>query len=193
MANNYRYYGRLDVLLLLASVASAAGAAFTVARAADGAWWLHAPDGSRFFYRGVTSVNRGGLMEGRIGPYFNTTLSRYGPSAEAFRAAVTARLRHWGFTALGAWSTPEFWTDVAGALPYTVDVEASKDAPDATLINGDMPDVYDPAWLAYVDGRARNVTAATASAPSNLVGYFTGPCASFQLLFCASLGAAELV
>jgi hypothetical protein len=55
-----------------------------------------------------------------------------------------------------------------------VDIEATFAAPAAMRIAGSsMPDVFDPAWLAYVDARAAAATAATATAPRNLVGYFT--------------------
>ena len=160
------------LLFLAALPPTLAQTYFSVAKDASGVWWLQR-DGVRFFYRGVTSVNRGGEREGAVGPYYNVTLQRYGPSPGAFTFAVWQRLRSWNFNALGAWSTPEFWSDQPQALPYTVDIEATFAAPAALRINGNLPDVYDPAWLAYVDARAANATAATAAAPRNLVGYFT--------------------
>ena len=160
--------------LLLLPRAVTAQPYFAVARdAATGAWWLQR-DGANFFYRGVTSVNRGGEREGATGPYYNVTLQRYGAAPGAFASAVWQRLRDWRFSALGAWSTPEFWSDAPDALPYTVDIEATFAAPAAVRITGtNMPDVFDPAWLAYLDGRAAAAAAATAAAPRNLVGYFT--------------------
>ena len=168
----------LTAALLAAAVLRAATAQpyFAVAKdAATGAFWLQR-DGARFLYKGVTSVNRGGEREGAVGPYYNVTLQRYGAAPSAFTDAVWNRLRSWSFNALGAWSTREFWSDAPQALPYTVDIEATFAAPSTMRLGsggGSLPDVYDPAWLAYVDARAANATAATAGAPRNLVGYFT--------------------
>ena len=161
----------LLVSAFCAAFVSVSASFFSVEKDVNDRWWFMR-DGQRFFLTAVTSVNRGGRAEGAIGPYYNATLGRYGADNETFRTAVTARLRHWGFNSLGAWSTPEFWSDASDAIPYTVDLEASRLAPASVLINGDMPDVYDPAWLGYVDARARAVTAATRTAPYNLVGYF---------------------
>lgn len=138
----------------------------------NGVFWL-TRNGTRSLLKGVTSVNRGGLREGAVGPYYNVTLQRYGPEPEVFRHAVSTRLRHWGFNALGAWATREFWCDTPDCLPYTVDVECTFAAPASMRIFGGMPDVFDPLWLAYVDTRVANVTATTSSAPFNLVGYYT--------------------
>jgi len=70
------------------------------------------------------------------------------PLREPAIAVPTERLTCWGFNALGAWLTPQFWTDVPKALPFTMDVEQSRLAtPDAVLgpwASG-MPDVFSPA------------------------------------------------
>ena len=70
---------------------------------------------------------------------------------------MTERLTHWGFNALGAWSTPQFWTDAPGALPFTVDVELSRLAPPDALLGpwaSSMPDVFSTAWQAYASAQA---------------------------------------
>lgn len=148
---------------------------FTVGRDANNVWWFKEPSGANFFAKSVTSVNRGGLMEGRIGPYYNSTVARYGTSNETFRMAVSSRLAHWNFNSLGAWATSEFWVEPAApnALPFTIDVEATYGAPLTTLVNGsNMPDVFDPAWLAYLDSRAAALCAPHAQS-QGLLGYFT--------------------
>ena len=162
------------LLALLSSTWAATSSPYfsVVKDPSTGALWL-SRNGTRFFLKGVTSVNRGGLREGAVGPYYNVTLQRYGSEPEVFRHAVSSRLRHWSFNSLGAWATREFWCDAPDCLPYTVDVECAFAAPPSMRIFGGMPDVFDPLWLAYVDSRVENVTSVTSTAPYNLVGYFT--------------------
>lgn len=165
----------VSLLACLLSATSAASGFFTVAKDANGIWWFKDANGANFFAKSVTSVNRGGLMEGRIGPYYNNTVARYGSSNETFRMAVSARLAHWNFNSLGAWATSEFWVEPGApqALPYTIDIEATYQAPPTLLVNGsNMPDVFDPAWLAYVDSRASALCAPQAQS-KGLIGYFT--------------------
>lgn len=147
---------------------------FRVGQDVNGTSWFMTPTGDPFFFKGVTSVNRGGLAEGAIGPYFNSTLARYGNSSDLFKSAVTSRLIHWNFNSLGAWCTPEFWSDSDSSLPFTIDVELSKSAPTSTLLSpySTMPDVFSRDWHAYAAARAVNVCSGVVD-NSNLVGYFT--------------------
>jgi hypothetical protein len=122
---------RLAALLLcLALVTAATGWArdWTVERE-DGVAWLRAPDGRRFYSKGVnlvsgfeaTEKNRNGvpLAEG-IGFFWG---ARY-PDPPSWRRHAKRRLLAWGFNTRGGWSDPS----PTFGLPLTPDIELGRGA-----------------------------------------------------------------
>jgi hypothetical protein len=139
---------------------------FRVGRSLTGHWWFLDPNGSPFFYRGVTSVSRGDdLVHPR--PYTQSVLNQYGPDPAAFRDATFARLRSWGFNALGAWSNKELWDQ---GMPYTIILNFSDGGPQ--IDEDGLPDVFDPAWQHHIDDIAKKLVEPERNSKA-LVGYFT--------------------
>jgi hypothetical protein len=145
---------------------------FRVGRTADGRWWLVDPAGKAFHYRGVCAVNRVGLMGGRWakrGPYADVVDRKYGVAPGPFVEATLARLRAWGFNALGAWTAEEFFDR---DMPYTEVLMLNYLG---TPLNADgvtCPDVHDPAWAAAVDAFCAKLCAPRKDSKL-LIGYFT--------------------
>jgi hypothetical protein len=149
---------------------------FHLGKSTDGQWWFITPEGKPFFYKGVCAVNRAGTAGGRRardGSYAQVIDEKYGyqASPDSFVNAQIFRLDDWGFNALGAWTTEEFFDR---GMPYTEIVECFKEGPLLT-IPGDrrpMPDIFDPAWIQAVNSKARTLCA-TKRTSKDLVGYFT--------------------
>ncbi|GAB4457331.1 MAG: hypothetical protein OHK0029_16950 [Armatimonadaceae bacterium] len=155
---------------------------FRVARENSNRWWLLDPVGKPFFYRGVCAINRAGTQGGRFavpGPYAEAVDRKYryheqGP--DAFVEATLKRLRAWGFNALGAWTTVEFFDR---GMPYTEILEFSKVGPNLRDGGGEnaprgprLPDVFSPVWELEGDRLARELCAPRRMS-RNLIGYFT--------------------
>jgi len=139
---------------------------FRVGRSTTGHWWFQDPEGRPFFFRGVTSVSREQDLEPRE-PYTTAVIRKYGEDPAAFANATFARLRQWGFNALGAWSNMELWDQ---GMPYTVILNFSKSGPQ---IEGTfLPDVFDPAWADSIDKTARELAEPRRNS-KQLIGYFT--------------------
>ena len=83
-----------------------------------GVWRLVDPCGQLVISIGVDNVSyRGDLIHGTIShPYFDH-ISKLDLSEDAWGKVEIARLRSWGFSNLGAWTTPSLFTD---QMPYTV-------------------------------------------------------------------------
>lgn len=148
---------------------------FRVGRDEQGRWWFIDPQGKPFFYKGVTSVNRAGLAGGRRakpGPYAETVDRRYGYAAngpDAFCRSVIARLREWGFNALGAWCEESLFDR---DMPYTETLEFAHTPQVIKQFGLRIPDVFDPEWEKEIDRIGR--TLCTPRKTSRLlVGYFT--------------------
>lgn len=149
---------------------------FRVGQDAQGRWWFVTPDDKPFFYRGVCAVNRAGTAGGRRavdGEYANAVDAAY-PDRKSFAEAQVRRLREWGFNALGAWSTEEFYDlDVDGhAMPYTEILEFGYVGPQIVGPNIWLPDVFDPAWEKAADEWAEKICTPRKQSRA-LVGYFT--------------------
>ena len=147
---------------------------FRVGRSVNGFWWLIDPDGKPFCYKGVCAVNRAGTMGGRRavpGPYAKTIDRKYdyakGP--ERFAATQIARLRAWGFNALGAWTTEEFF-DQGMAYTEIMDFWYMGRWVQSWGRRG-IPDIFDPQWRAMVDARSRALCTPRRGSKL-LVGYF---------------------
>jgi hypothetical protein len=149
---------------------------FRVGRDTAGRWWLVTPDDKPFFYRGVTSVNRAGRAGGRRAKdgLYAQTVDRafdYQKSPSSFVESVEARLRSWGFNALGAWCEDTLFDRPQG-LPYTEILEFNH-TPQTLKDQGvNLPDVFDPEWAKSIDALCAQLAAPRKHSPM-LVGYFT--------------------
>jgi hypothetical protein len=167
-----------EVRLVTSSLVGTAGF-FRVGQDTGKRWWLVTPEGKPFFYRGATALNRSGRSGGRRakpGPYSETVDRKYGyaKSTLPFVRSGISRLRQWGFNALGAWTTEEFFDQ---GMPYTEIVEFNYVGPQIKLpniagANVNLPDVFDPAWERAADEKAR-LLCTPRRASRDLVGYFT--------------------
>ncbi len=149
---------------------------FRVSQSADGQWWFLDPDDQPFLYQGVCAVNRAGTAGGRRardGSYAQVIDDKYDYQAnpDSFVEAQFVRLREWGFNALGAWTTEEFFDR---GMPYTEILEFFKEGPMLDLPDQrrPMPDIFDPAWVEAINSKARTLCA-TKRHSRDLVGYFT--------------------
>ena len=142
----------------------------------DGQWWFITPEGEPFFYRGVCAVNRAGTAGGREakdGPYAAAVDEKYGYQAnpDTFVYAQFDRLKDWGFNALGAWTTEEFFDK---GMPYTEILEFFHEGPQLELEGQrrSMPDIFDPLWIQAINRKARTFCSPKRYS-KELVGYFT--------------------
>ncbi len=154
----------LDQVRIEASTVVGREGFFRVGKSTQGRWWLIAPEGKPFFYRGVTSVNF--RYPDR---YVPVVTEKYGKDPDTFRDKALGRMRSWNFNALGAWTAPELWD---WEIPYTVLLDFGKVN---SVIKSDgvfVPDVFDPKWLEEIDAKAKDVVAPRLNSKL-LVGYFT--------------------
>lgn len=158
---------------------------YRVGKTTDGQWWFIGPEGKPFYFKGCTSINRAGTIGGRRavpGPYATVVDAKYGwlQNKQPFVDAQLKRLRDWGFNALGAWTTVEFFGQ---AMPYTEIIEFWKVGPyldyefpaDAEVYGGKkfrVPDVFDSQWVADCDAKAKQLCTPRRDS-RQLVGYFT--------------------
>lgn len=120
---------------------------FCLARTAAGAWWLLDPEGTPVFLRAVNDV----------------------AGAEGSPHDPVARLRAWGFNALGTGAAPSLRDE---GLPFVATVDFG--AAGAVIHSGDvrLPDVFDPAWPAAAAARAGEVCLPLAER-RELIGWMT--------------------
>lgn len=128
---------------------------FRVGRTRAGAWWLIDPFDRGLFVKAVAGVS----PSGRTAAPFE---------GEAAARSPVPRLRSWGFNALGAGSV---WTRDSGMYGL-VALDFRTAGPRIHAFDTDLPDVFDPAWLEAVRGRAASICAPLAP-QRELVGYFT--------------------
>ncbi len=123
------------------------------------------PLGAAYNPPGNSPVNR---APGRdvVAFYRANVLRKYG-SLEAWRDHVCRRFPSWGFNTVGNWSE-EIMLDQC-RVPHTRPIDSRVGA--APFVCKRMPDVWDPAWEAALDGE---VAAAAARERGNpwLLGYF---------------------
>ena len=149
---------------------------FRVGQSTDGQWWFIDPEGQPFFYKGVCAVNRAGTAGGRRakpGPYAVTIDKKYNyqESPDTFVHETFQKLRSWGFNALGAWATEEFFDK---GMPYTEILEFFKEGPyiEMTGAGKSVPDIFSEEWKAAIDKKARALCSPKRNSKV-LVGYFT--------------------
>lgn len=73
-------------------------------RQEGGSWWLVAPDGKRFFSRGVCVVTPGTGREEFDFENPSYAAWQHYTDTPAWASATVRRLQSWGFTTVGAWS-----------------------------------------------------------------------------------------
>ena len=160
--------------------ASAAPGFWGISQDADGRWWAVAPDGEATFLRGVDHANwNGHYCEAlKTHPYRDENAKRFGGDRAAWVEETLARLRNWGFNALGAGCSRELENR---GLAHTVQLEMGQRfcllGPDYELSHFEnrpgtaFPNVHHPDWPAFCDKRAAEICAAQKDNP-NLFGYF---------------------
>ncbi len=118
---------------------------FRVGRTAAGAWWLLNPAGEPLFLRAVNGVH----------------------GAEGSRHDPVARLRAWGFNALGPGAAAPLRDE---GLPFVADVGFGAAGPVIHFAGARLPDVFDPAWPQAAVARAGAVCLPLAGR-SDLIGW----------------------
>jgi hypothetical protein len=187
---------------------------FRIERDGDGRWWLVDPLGRPFWSVGLTGIRTAAeatAVEGREelfealpekdGPhagawsdegvsfYAWNALRRHG-SVEAWRDRVCERFRRWGVNTIGAYSEPVALEQQV--IPHTRIIRTRGGA----MLHGNprgMPDVFDPAWEAWLDGHLADETAPARDDPW-LVGWFVDnerPWGRLRLLDAAPDSAAK--
>ncbi len=127
-----------------------------VGRSVNGRWWLIGPDGRPFYHKGCTGLNAGGTGGRRVG---------LPPLPAETVAEWIGMLREWGFNAMGAWTTPEFFDK---GMFYTEIIEGYYVKP---WLVEKFPDVFDPAWAANLDAKCRQLCMPLKDS-RELIGYF---------------------
>lgn len=127
-----------------------------VGRSTHGRWWLVAPDGTPFHHRGSTGLNAGGIGGRRAGlpPVKPATVRKW-----------LGLLKAWGFNAMGAWTTPEFFEK---GMPYTETIEGYYVEP---WLDSRFPDVFDPLWAKNLDAKCAPICSAVKDSRL-MIGYF---------------------
>jgi hypothetical protein len=135
---------------------------FRVGRSVNGRWWFIAPDGRAFYHKGCVGLNAGG-MGGRR--------ARLPPVPEETVLGWIGLLRDWGFTAMGSWTTPEFF---GRGFPYADIIEGFYVGP---YLQGErygpgvVPDVWDARWAEAVDAKCRDICTPQRDS-KDLIGYY---------------------
>jgi hypothetical protein len=125
--------------------------------------------------RGSVPEGRGRQYDhGRSFDFYAANLQRkYGSDyLPIWRRAAVARLRAWGFNTIGNWSEP--WLLGHHEMPYVVPIHVyGMEGNFARVGSGwsKMPDPFDPAFMAAVDGDVMKAASAYRNDPY-LIGYF---------------------
>lgn len=127
-----------------------AGGFFRAGQDGAGCWWLIDPEGREFFARAVHGVRSAG-----------------GVADSALPLDAAARLRRWGFNAVGL---SEVGRD--DGLPFMAAVEFCDAGPVIAGPGMRLPDVFDPDWPRRANERAAAVCAAAADC-RELIGWVT--------------------
>jgi agarase len=146
----------------------------------EGRWWLIDPAGKPFISKGVASVQIGPdqVRDNERSSYHEAALQKYG-TVERWREAAAERLLGLGFNTLGAWSDPELAKFEFGGrqLAFTPVVDfvgryVLEKTGARAWQKGIFPDVFDPAFEAFVRKYAMELCAKLKDNPA-LLGWFT--------------------
>lgn len=135
----------------------------------SGRWWLIDPLGNVFLSKGINHITFKGDVAPKLGysPYGRAAEKRY-QTAEKWAEATVNRMREWGFNTVGAWSSPEMFSQ---GIPYTVNLGLAASA-GADWVKGSFPDVFSSNFEELVVARARTSCSQRSCDPC-LIGYFT--------------------
>ena len=148
----------------------------TVARK-DGRWSFIASDGTPFRAHGVDWITYEGFKDAKTGrsPYREANDAIYGGNKERWAADTVARLKSWGFNALGCSLSPEL---LHLGLPHPSFVQFSSFRNVGTnkserSIGPRFPNVFHPEWETYCDEQARKICSPQAG-DKDMIGWFFG-------------------
>ncbi len=184
MKKSERQGGRLvravALLLGVTAAAVAAGEGFVSTRQdADGRWWLVDPDGRDLFLRGIDHANWNGHFCEALGvnPYRENNKRNYRSPGE-WEDETLARLKAWGFNALGAGCSPElrrrglFHIEFLGVGQEFCGKGGAFAISRFEGIPGTaFPNVFHPDFAAFADALARKMCAPQKDDRS-ILGYF---------------------
>ncbi|MBR0056824.1 MAG: hypothetical protein IJP66_05790, partial [Kiritimatiellae bacterium] len=145
-----------------------------------GRWWAVSPAGEPTFLRGVDHANwNGHWCEAlKTHPYRDENAKRFGGDKAAWATETLARLRDWGFNALGAGCSAELQNrGLAHTAMLAVGQRFCRLGPDHELSHFEgrpgtaFPNVRHPDWPAFCDAEAARVCDAQRDNP-DLFGYF---------------------
>lgn len=129
-----------------------------------GRWWFVSPDGTPLLVQGVNSMGpRSGTDQETGGDAYADTVTALYADDAAWAEATVQRLGEWGFNGGAAW----MHSSLRGL---------TTDAPVLYLggtswLDGDIADVFDPAWSVDVDQRAADGVSERVDDPS-ILGWF---------------------
>ncbi len=126
----------------------------------QGRWWLVSPEGNAFFSKGVDHVD--------FRPESDSAPKA--PDNPAAWAKTTAQLlRGWNFNTLGAWSSPQLFTE---SLAYAPMVDVAASAGRDVWLKGGVVDYFSSQFQQAADRAAQRICAPRAKDPW-VLGYFT--------------------
>ena len=129
---------------------------FRVGRSIYDKWWFIDPQGKAFYHIGCTGLNAGGSGGRRANlPAVSKPIVK----------TWVAYLKEWGFNAMGAWTTAEFFYQ---NMAFTEIIETYYEKP--WLINK-FPDVWNPEWSKNVDQKCQKLCTPLKD-NKMLLGYF---------------------
>ncbi len=79
--------------------------------------------------------------------FYSWNILRKDGHFDAWRSRTEDRLHALGFNTIGNWSDVTFFDDAKIPYTYTLDTRKREDL----LMSNGMPDVFNPAWISYVD------------------------------------------
>lgn len=160
----------------VAGVTEKATGFFRVVQRADGKWWAIDPLGRGTFVRGVDHITYGGhwCAFTKRSPYHEANKSRF-PDKRDWEVDTVAKLRAWGFNALGAGCDPSlgrgglirtgFVSIGEGFCRATGDWTETAICPFENKPCSAFPNVFHPQFAAWCDEQARRRCAAVRDDP----------------------------
>lgn len=129
---------------------------FRVGQSIHGKWWFIDPEGKAFYHKGSTGLNAGksGGRRANLPPVSSRKAKKW-----------VRYLKAWGFNAMGAWTTPEFF---AQDMPFTEIIETFYEKP---WLKTKFPDVWDTRWSDNIDAKCQQLCQPLKN-NKMLLGYF---------------------
>ncbi|MDJ0686944.1 MAG: hypothetical protein QNJ41_00385 [Xenococcaceae cyanobacterium MO_188.B32] len=129
---------------------------FRVGKSVNGKWWFIDPEDKAFYHKGSTGLNVGksGGRRANLPPVSEETAKKW-----------VGYLKAWGFNAMGAWTTPEFFDK---NMPFTEIIETFFEKP---WLKTKFPDVWDSQWSDNIDAKCKQLCQPLRN-NKMLLGYF---------------------